>query len=197
MLRSYAGGKDVRDIHLLWRCVLIIPPSSFINNRHVNKNTVIRARCSEKHKYPHMSAHFSKKVHKNFPTSRSFFSFLKHVLWYDIFNPHYGLALVPLISATRDWVFSDGSNEHLSLSSSFRPGAGRRSSGRPDRSLAGERTVHTYSLFLPQQMVVVEKVLPLAGSKFSIFSMVIVSLWKERPFQRATLTSCQAFSRSP
>lgn len=37
-------------------------------------------------------------------------------------------------------------------------------------------TVHTYSQFLPQQMVVVDKVLQLSGSKFLIFSMVIVRL---------------------
>jgi hypothetical protein len=32
MVRVYAVGRDMHDIHLLWQCVLIIQLSFFINN---------------------------------------------------------------------------------------------------------------------------------------------------------------------
>lgn len=99
-------GKNMHDMHSLWQYIIITQLPFIINNRRLWKKILISTRCSEKHKYLHMSAHFSKKSTK---FSLLLFPFL--VFWTCFFDRIFlilirDLLLVPLISTTRDWLYS-------------------------------------------------------------------------------------------
>lgn len=57
MMRFCNTLEKMHGIHSLWQYIIITQLFFIINKEKiVNKNILISTRCSEKHKYPHMSA---------------------------------------------------------------------------------------------------------------------------------------------